>query len=122
MGALGRQINLLGSRLLLMREEAVELLTRTTDAVERAALVQLKHRLEDAVAVCDVERCPVCGLGTPTPCAHAGCTVVACGDCLAEAHVAIYGEEAERRCPKAPVMAESVRTYMPGEDDDDCGF
>jgi hypothetical protein len=97
-----KRIASLRAELLLAKEEVVTMLRRTNDAVERALLRSIVAPLWEAAARCDPERCSICGLGTPEPCRYDGCDIAACGNCLQEAHVAVYGDVAERRCPKAP--------------------
>jgi hypothetical protein len=88
MGAHTRDLLRLTERILLMKEDAAQLLARTTDRVERMALAKVQAPLNDALCILDIEH-------------------------NAELDAAEEARKAERQRRDAVLWAKSIREFPP---------
>src|SRR5262245_15634816 len=118
-----QELFLMGTSLRGMQARVPEMLHRTNNELERHSLRLLAIRLFESAAACDPDRCHVCGLGKPVPCPNAPCPVVACLDCMGEAHARPGDkvDEPERRCPVA-VARELEPRFVDGPEEPDIAF
>jgi hypothetical protein len=120
MGAHDNRLKDMSTRILILKLDAMQLITRTTDTLERAALERVQQPLTEALVALnpDTHRdlvCPVCGLFCGNDLTKLT-TCTWCGGvfCTSECEQAYH--EVPGQCPHAPQPERPQYDGPPDED------